>query len=84
MAGIPKWKLTDAQLVELAEKLEPAAFMALLDELSEQTKAARLLDLAITVGLKRKDIVNRRMSEVTGFRERELYKRPSRVRSDEL
>lgn len=79
---MPLVKLTDAQLREIAEKLSPDTFIALLRQLAEQkadaSKASRQLDIAISVGLARRDVVNRRMSEVTGFRERALYKRQNR------
>jgi hypothetical protein len=76
--------LTDNQLTELARSWTPTQLMEMLEKAArsdEEAQAAaraarRRLNMLIAIGLDRNDVNNRRMAEITGIKERALYKRP--------
>lgn len=80
-------EMTDDELLEVARSASPSELLETLEKASkfdDDTQAAaraarRRLNLLITVGLERADVNNRRMAERTGIKERDLYKRPSRL-----
>jgi hypothetical protein len=76
-------RMTDAQLVELSERLPPGPLMALVAKLAKRkvrgSQASSQLDIVITVALDRRDVDNRRMTNFSGYRERAQYKRRRQI-----
>lgn len=75
--------LTDDELIQMARSWTPAQLLERLENAAKVDDAAltaaraarHRLNLLIAVGLDRDDVVNRRMAEATGLRERTLYNR---------